>query len=329
MKKKISSTIVLAFLIGLTIVLIKACESRVVHSLPHISGVSSTVSCRMVQHAMGETCIPNNPKRIVTISQFTLGNTLTLDVKPIGSTIVIGYDTFNNDFPAHLKNRTEGVKPVGGQFQPNLEKILLLKPDLIIGWEPVETIYPLLTKIAPTVLGNWRIVAQSWEEHFNFVAEVLGKQEAAQNAWNHYHRRIQELKEALGDRYQNKEISVINIDTYGINIYVRNSFDGFILNDVGLKRPKIQNVNHDFGRIDNISEEELEKVDGDILFIMTGDIDKRELLKQMQQKPLWKKLRAVQQNHVYFVDISKWNGGTLLAADAVIDDLFKYLVNGQ
>lgn len=205
---------------------------------------------------------------------------------------------------------------------------MLLKPDLIVGWEVVSNIYPLLSRIAPTVLGNWKGGQQSWREHIDFVADVLGKEEAAQAAWKHYYQRIDELKAALGDHYQNKEISVTFITTAEITILLKNSFDGTILNDAGLKRPQAQNMIAELPRI-AISEEELEKIDGDILFVVTGDVDKNELLKRIQEKPLWSKLRVVQKNHVYFVDAATWVIGNLLAADAVIDDLFKYLVNTQ
>ncbi|UKO96911.1 hypothetical protein [Nostoc sp. UHCC 0870] len=55
--------------------------------------------------------------------------------------------------------------------------------------------------------------------------------------------------------------------------------------------------------------------------------DDQKFLEELKQKPLWKNLRAVQQNHVYSIDYLTWRAGNLLAADAVIDDLFKYLVN--
>jgi len=48
---------------------------------------------------------------------------------------------------------------------------------------------------------------------------------------------------------------------------------------------------------------------------------------QLKQKPLWQRLQAVQQNRVYIVSFPNWTGGSLFAANAVIDDLFKYLVN--
>ena len=73
----------------------------------------------------------------------------------------------------------------------------------------------------------------------------------------------------------------------------------------------------------------MELIDGDVMFVVayggneTGERD----LNIIQQKPLWQNLKAVRQNRVYYVDPTIWRGRTPLAADAVIDDLYRYLVN--
>ncbi|MBE9054323.1 iron-siderophore ABC transporter substrate-binding protein [Nostocales cyanobacterium LEGE 11386] len=279
---------------------------------------------------MGATCIPNNPKRVVTISRYTLSHALTLGVKPIGSTSHNSPKeltaTYLSD-EAYLRNLTEGIKSLGGPYTPNLEKILLLNPDLILSWEPAQSIYPLLSQISPTVVAPWK-GWQDWKESFNFVAETLGKKEAAQQAWNHYHQRIEKLKIVLGDQYKDKKFSVALINLNGmIMTYAKNSFLGSIFDDLELQRPEAQNVDTPSGAINNISEERLEEIDGDILFVMTLNDKSKKSFEKLQQKPLWKILKAVQQGQVYLVDDGwTWIGSNLLAADAVIDDLYKYLV---
>ncbi|UKO96891.1 ABC transporter substrate-binding protein [Nostoc sp. UHCC 0870] len=177
----------------------------------------------------------------------------------------------------------------------------------------------------PTALGKWEGLTRSWREHFNFVAEALGKQEAAQQAWNRYYQRIKELKIALNDRYVDKEISIIGVYG-GMRIYSdgQDSFASSILNDIGLQR--IRNANSPLP----ISEEKLEEVDSDIIFVMIfqdkGE-ESRKAFEKLQQKPLWQTLRAVQKGQIYLVDREAWIGANLIAADVVIDDLYKYLVN--
>jgi iron complex transport system substrate-binding protein len=320
MIKRIYSVIILSLLVSIIIFFISACNRKSSEALPDIYKPSASSSCRIVQQVMG-ICIPTNPQRLVTLSLVTSAIALDLRVKPIGTT------NFYQTKPVYLNNKLEGIKLLG-RSQPNLEKLLLIKPDLILGWENAgRQIYPLLSKIAPTVLLNYQ-GAPSWREHFNSVAEVLGKKDVAQRAWNRYYQRVEKLKIALGDSYKHKTISFIYLGNRGIESDVKNSFAGSILNDIGLRRPSTQNVNAPYGII-SISKEELNKADGDILFVTTWSDKDKQVLKKLQQKPLWKKLRAVQQNHVYFVDFATWTGSNLLAADAVIDDLFKYLINNN
>ena len=76
-----------------------------------------------------------------------------------------------------------------------------------------------------------------------------------------------------------------------------------------------------------ISLEGLNLIDGDVIFVATQSNDEQAFLEELKQKPLWQTLRAVQQDQVYPIDYMTWKGQNLLAADAVIDDLYKYLVD--
>ncbi|MCG6138594.1 MAG: iron-siderophore ABC transporter substrate-binding protein [Nostoc sp. LLA-1] len=307
------------------LLLITACtpKDRQNIQIPIESGIAE---CHSFQHVMGETCIPTAPKRIITLSAPTLNNALLLGVKPLGSTY------FADDHKLLISNGIEYL----GLSQPNLEKISLLKPDLILGWENIDkSVYPLLSKIAPTVLGKWE-GPLDWSKHFDFVAQVLGKEKEAKEAWKNYYKKIETLKIALGidtdslkkNGYQGQKISFIH--TYfgnrGVESHVKNSFVGSILDTVGLQRPTAQNINAPYGII-SISEEELEKADGDVLFVSILRNNAKEAFARIQKRPLWKRLNAVQKNHVYLVDPTAWYGASLTAANAVLDDLYKYLLN--
>lgn len=303
-------------LVILTFSLVSACSSRSVQ----ISSSPDTISdCRMVQHALGETCVPNQPQRVIALSVPTLGDALALGVKPIASIV------YFDDAPPYLANHLESIETLGKEEQPNLEKILALKPDLIIGIkDSTEATYTQLSQIAPTVADEWEGYP-SWRDHFNFVAEVLGKTEEAKQVWANYDQRIAALKTALGDRVQDLEISFVHICCGTIDIDLKNSFNGSILADVGLRRPAAQAVPI-AGGITSLSEERLMDIDGDVLFVATDGKEATQKLAELKQNPLWKNLRAVQQNRVYPVNYPTWRGGNPLAANAVIDDLFKYLV---
>ena len=116
-------------------------------------------------------------------------------------------------------------------------------------------------------------------------------------------------------------------DEYGTEAYTVNSFSGSILSDLGLQRPQSQAVSKPNGTIEAISEERLELIDGDFLFLLTFSDRDRQMLDELLNKPLWKKLKAVQNVQVYPVDGFTWSVANPLAANAIIDDLYKYLVN--
>lgn len=299
--------------------LVTACNPLTTQNIS-VSPKLPTAECRIIKHTMGETCVPINPQRVVTLSISTLGNVLALGVKPIATTNEVQIDT---NSLTYVKDKAEGIKLIG-IAQPNLEATLLLKPDLIIGLDWYKPIYPLLSKIAPTVLG--KMDYSRWEEHLSFVAEVLGKQETEKALWKHYYQRIEKLKSALGNRYQDKKISFIYVGRNKIETDAKNSYAGSIISDAHLQRPASQNVDAPYGSLP-ISLEELKKADGDILFVTTFSINGNDFLAAKQQEPLWKSLKAVQKNHVYYVDFMSWAASNMLGTDAVIDDLFKYLVN--
>ncbi|MFN6461436.1 MAG: iron-siderophore ABC transporter substrate-binding protein [Nostoc sp. DedVER02] len=307
----------------LTIVVVLAIAAACNHNTPQLEKSQTTENCRIVQHAMGEICVPNYPKRIVTLNPAALGNAIALGIQPAGSAT-----ERSNQWPPYLKDKIEGIKFIGTWGEPNLESVALLKPDVIIGWKHnQQSTYPQLSYIAPTTLYDWVVNINrpdNWKEYFNFMAKVLDREDRGQQLWQHYNQRIEQLKSAIGDRYQNKTISVVIFRAGMIYSVGENSFIGSILSDVGLKRPESQKFppNGSF----SLSEETLEMADGDVMFIT--DVDDKHNLSILKNKPLWKKLKAVQQNHIFSVESTNWESSrNLLAANTIIDDLFKYLVN--
>jgi iron complex transport system substrate-binding protein len=283
-------------------------------------------NCRRVEHGIGITCVPQYPKRVITLSTMDLANALALGSQPIATASDFSEGT--SPFPPYLSPQAQETQTLGNSAQPNLEKILYLKPDLIFSWwgsNPKST-NPLLSRIAPTVAYSWEKF--SWKEIFNLTAQLLGQEQAAQAAWQHYQARIQDLKIKLSDRYQDKKISFVYFYFGRIGTTVNNGFAGSILKDAGLQRPPAQDRIIDPDGYTEFSLEEIDQVDGDILFVASFTDDDRKVLEQLQRNPLWQTLKAMQQKQVYFVSGVTWLWGSdMIGADAVIDDLEKYLID--
>jgi iron complex transport system substrate-binding protein len=305
---------------ALTVTTVLACSNTV--DLRVTSSQQRVEDCRVVQHTMGKTCIPRNPQRIIALREDTLANSLALGIKPIASVFEANYP-----LSSYLIDKVEGIESVGGTESPNLEKILQLKPDLILAnYYNSQRIYNQLSHIAPTVVLNVPFPPPSWKDQLEELATVLGKEDVSQKLINNYWKRIQKLQQALGDRRHNMNVSIASTNSgYGIYILGEKHFSGIVLSDVGLQRPPAQRG--DFFYIDNRSEEKISDIDGDVLFFVACCTkEDLELTGKLQHRPLWKQLNVVQGNQVYFVG-GHWYNADVIAINAILDDLFKYLAN--
>ena len=309
-------------LLFLTVAVISACASTTANQNQPSDSQADSTDCRTVQHLMGETCVPIDPQQVVVFSG-SLDTVLSLGVKPVGSVQVRP-----NDY--YLKKQAEGIKNIGSPGSPNLESIKLLKPDLILGSEWNKKDYQLLSQIAPTVIADVDSGGE-WKRMLSKYAEALGKTDKAEQIILDYNVRIEEFKAQMGDRLKETEVSIVRVRQDVINIYLEESFSGAMVADADLPRPPQQTNTGETSRID-ISKELLHKADGDVVFVWTYGVsaemaqDAQTKLRELKTAPLWSKLNAVQQGRVYDVP-GYWYGMGPIAANLVLDDLFKYLVD--
>ena len=222
-----------------------------------------------------------------------------------------------------FSDRTEGIAAVGNYAQPNLERIAELQPDLILGITTVESFYPRLSQIAPTVVVEISGGVADWKEYALNWATALGKPDEAQALIQQYEQRIAQFQAAMGDRLNNTTVSVARFGSDRINIYQEDSFPGAVLAEAGLLRPESQQRNnHD----EIIGLESLSSIDGDVLFFVQ-DNPEASTLAQAQESQLWSQLDVVQREQVHEVSVEVWflNLG-IVSAHMILNDLFRTLV---
>lgn len=271
---------------------------------------------RVIVHAMGESVIPVAPQRVVVLDTGELDNTLALGVKPVGAPVTeaLGYQEY-------LADQLDGIGDTGGISEPNLEAILALQPDLILGSKQrYEAIYEQLAQIAPTVLTESLRVP--WQETFAVHADALGKQAEAEALLAAYDAHVAEVQSALGDQLGTTTVSVIRFRPGQVRLYLKSSFIGYILQDVGIARPASQDVD---AFSSEITLEQIADVDADYIFITgyaTDDSDMETFL----ESPMWLLLSGVEAGHALDVNDDTWISGLgVQAANYVLDDLVTYL----
>lgn len=282
--------------------------------------VNSSELTHTVNHALGSTKVSANPKRIVALSFYAIESLLAMDMQPQG--------VIPADRKPHLQQALKEIPKVG--LPTNIEKVLGLQPDLILGTTTIEDIYDQLSEIAPTVLAQFD-GTDSWQAIHRKVGEAINQTEKAEQVLVDYHSRLETLREKLGNRADTIEISVARIFPDRVNLVNIGSFSGSILKDAELPRPASQRGDNVYR---SISQEQLQLADGDVLFVWSHANSPEESRKaqakieQLKTDPLWSQLDVVQEGKVYSVG-SHWIGSGPIAANLVIDDLFRYLVEEE
>ncbi|PEZ80904.1 iron-siderophore ABC transporter substrate-binding protein [Bacillus sp. AFS017274] len=278
-----------------------------------------------VKHVMGETTIPENPKRVVVLTNEGTEALLAMGVKPVGAV----KSWLGNPWYDHIKDDMDGVEIVGTELEVNLEKIAALKPDLIIGNKVrQEAVYDKLSAIAPTVFSE--TLTGNWKENFSLYAKAINNEDKGNEVLQQFDQHIADVKEKLGDKV-NQEVSVVRFLAGTSYIYYTDSFSGVIFDQLGFKRAEQQkdlfNADNKLGNFSlQVGKEAIPKMDGDIQFYFTyapnGDKEATDTAKEWTSEALWNNLNAVKKGNAYEVSDAVWNtAGGVIAANKMLDEL--------
>lgn len=291
-----------------------SCASDPLPNLPEERSPLAASTARTVEHAMGTMQVPLQPQRVVTIDTAALDAVLAVNLKPVGSVT-------REQFPAYLGEKTAGIQSVGDSNQPNLEAILALKPDLILGNKTSsQSQYKHLNRIAPTIFTERSGRDGDWKENFLLYGDALNKRSEAKQALDQYEQKVSQIKAQLPNSQQTV-VSIVATNQGKVGVYSTNSFAGSILRDIGVARPEVQTKIK--RHADLISREDLDSLDGDIIFLIHDPTSDSSLNRQeFINDPLWSSLKAVQGNAVFEVNSQVWAAGrNILAARQVLDDI--------
>lgn len=293
------------------------------------SPVLANASCGGRSIAMyvepGPICVPDRASRVVVIDPFyNLGMALELGVPVVGAPLTTTPD-------ADLRRRASTfATDIGDARQPSLERIVALKPDLIIGDAQLQgQLYERLARIAPTAL----VRAGSWKENLTALADITGKSDVAAKALDDFEARAAAIRKRMtGDT----TVSVIRLATHGFHVYL----DGpaayapyAVLREAGVRRGPYETTDDDtvFKRPD---WEGIAALDGDILLFIVaagnaaGQDDALEAT--VVGNPFWQMLPAVRSGRAYRVDKAHWFGfNSIASAHRVLDDVERYILDDR
>ncbi|MCU0532548.1 MAG: iron-siderophore ABC transporter substrate-binding protein [Hydrococcus sp. Prado102] len=312
----------LFLLIAFFLLAIAYCHLFIQSSEPLTEPSQISSECQLVRHPLGKTCVPVEPKRIVALDPiYILDPLLALGIKPVGATAddLRGKRYWGGLSPEEVK----GIEVIGQPYQPSLEKLLMVKPDLILGSTDVKQYYPQLSAIAPTVLLDYyEDIKFSFKKHLRAIARIVGREVKAEEVIEQYQKRIEALKAQINGRLEGKEISVIYYSEGTFSAPDRYAAFFQVLNDLGVRLKPIF-LEDRLNIIPTFSVEVINEYDADILFICD---DEPQSVSFFLKNPLLSSLKAAQNKRLYVVNGYIWRAYGPSVIDKIVDDLSKYLL---
>jgi iron complex transport system substrate-binding protein len=236
------------------------------------------------QSENGPIEVPADPQRVILLSGFT-GNVISLGVN------VVGVDTWSKNNPTFEKE----MKDVAEVSDEDLEKIIELEPDLIIGLSNIKNV-DKLSEIAPTVTYTWGKV-DYLTQHIE-IGKLLNKEKEAQSWVDNFKKEAESAGEEIRAKI-GEDATVSVMESYGKDLYVFGSNwargTEILYQAMKLKMPeKVKEVAESSGYF-TLSAEVIPEYAGDYVILSKySDADT-----SFQETETYKNIPAVKNNRVF------------------------------
>lgn len=252
----------------------------------------------------GPVEVPADPQRVLVLSAF-VGNVMALDVP------LVGVDSWSKMNPRFV-DKLQGVEEVTDE---NLEKIIELEPDLIVGLTNIKNVEKL-NKIAPTVTFTYGAV-DYLTQHVE-IGKLLNKEEEARAWVDDFKTRTQQIGEDIKAKI-GEDATVTVIESFDKQLYVFGDNWGrgteILYQEMGLGMPeKVKEMALSDGYY-ALSAEVLPEFTGDyLIFSKHKDADN-----SFEETETFKNIPAVKNNRLYTVDAMEFYFNDPLTLDYQLD----------
>lgn len=279
---------------------------------------------RPFAHATGETCIPENPERIVAAR----GDSIATPLLDIGAPVIGAGFSFDQG-ETYLRGATDifgaefvdgyGMASIGDTNQFDLETVASLEPDLIIlpNWQ--ADLAAQTSAVAPTIVMPANL---QFLDHLALLADAAGMSGVYEQRLAAYRGKIEKVRAAIGDP---AAITVSRFDMAegGLWFYPNWGALDQVIDDIGFSRPAIQaEATTNFAEM---SFEFLPEFDGDILIASQAPRFGQTVEALTAQwdgfAPFWRDLSAVRAGNLYWYERDVWVGYTFKSLETVADGL--------
>lgn len=295
--------------------------SLMAFSAPADSHSMQTVYPLSLDTKFGTTVIAEQPQRVATVDYAGGDNLLALGFQPLTVRYWFG-DYANSYWPWAQPLVSSEPQVLRGEL--NFEQIAATEPDVIFAIRSgiTDQEYQQLSRIAPVVavppgVGDYSL---NWEQRARLVGRVLNRSAAAEARIEAVRAKL-DAAAAQHPDWHNQTFAMATYWNNSVGVYSAEDTSVAFIASMGLKvAPEVDAMTEAGQFYITLSEEELPRIDADLLFWFSTDQSRQ----QIEKLPLRPQLRAYQQGREIFLpDTSERNGalsyGTLLSLPHAVD----------
>ncbi|MED5078092.1 ABC transporter substrate-binding protein [Geobacillus stearothermophilus] len=263
------------------------------------------------QSENGPVEVPANPKRVVVLSTFA-GHVLALDVP------VVGVDSWSKMSPLFQ----EKLKDAEVVTDEDIEKIMALKPDLIIGLSNTKNVHKL-SKIAPTVTFTYGKV--DYLTQFLEIGKLLNKEKEAKAWIDDFKQQAQQAGEEIRAKIgENATVTVVENFDKQLYVFGNNWARGteILYQEMKLKMPKAVEEKALKPGYYAVSLEALPQFVGDYLILSKNDDGDTSFM----ETNTFKNIPAVKNGHMFVADAKAFYFNDPITLDYQLDFFKKHFL---
>ena len=239
--------------------------------------------------------VPKDPQKIAVLSNSVLSMLYAVDGKAISRV------NTTDSLPPEI----EALPALGQTANINMEQLLGLNPDLVLGLENQHKKYEaqLQSSKIPTVLINYDGIKDN-VPLLTFLGELTNHQDKAKTVIATYENNIAKVKDAVKSQ-QPARVAVLRATGKGVTAETDASITASMVKELGMTNVVTSHLDKTTtDKTVPYSLETLAADDPDIIFVVTMGKEEeitKAMKKAMTDNPAWANLKAVQNNRVVYL----------------------------
>ena len=240
--------------------------------------------------------MPSHPKRVVIL------NTANIDMYlAVEGTIVGRMDAAS--LSGELKDKVKDIPSVGNTYNPDVEKIISLNPDLVIGMNIANHIKlrEALTSANIPLYINDLDSFDDVNRSLQLFGELTNHEDISKKEIENIDQTFTMYKEKIKDKPHPKTLLLLGTPG-NLNVSTDRSFSGKLLDSLGAN-----NIGKNIGgeapyvplSLEFVQEQNPERI---IFVVMYPDPSiKESFVKEMQSNPAWQHVKAIETGQIHYV----------------------------